>query len=257
MPDINTIPVPSYEPLNPYNHIFDNLPITGLIERIAVVNAAVDVNTNILAESIGTQGSLANRLAQSINPDGTLKVTAINNAMHSIAEHLDAGGYVRMTDAERAKLSLITPNATYFAINVETISGIIPFIDTTMEIEPSDSIVWRYSGGKLSAETNFPDAVKHVHYYNVVPSTSNYKNYTTTSLATPYREGSLRVYINGVRLNSDNLVYVHFGPGTSWSTFSYTEGTATSGVVTGGDFVLSSTVAASASVIIDFDVLYS
>jgi hypothetical protein len=238
--------------------VYDNLPINGLIERVFLVNNQVDLNTTTLLESIGTQGTLANRLAQSINDDGTLKTTAIDNALHSIEEHLDTNDFVRMRLDERQKLSFIAANATSLGINVTTISGAVSFLNTTLELEGSDSITWRYSGGKLSADTNFPSSVRHVHHYNIVPVTSNYKNYTTTSISTAYKEGSLRVYVNGVRLDQTNSVYVPFGaPSTiTWTALKFSEGTATSGVVTGGDFSLSTTISSASKVVIDFDVLY-
>lgn len=258
MPGIENVPVPSYQPLDPYHHIIDNLPIIGLVDRLNLVNNQVDNNTAILAESIGTQGTLANRLAQSINDDGSLKTVAIDNALHSIAEHIDTAGFVRMTLDERSKLSFISPNATSLAINISTISGIIPFVDETLDIGGSDTITWRYDGVRVVAETNFPASVRHNHYYGLIPVTSDYENFTTTSLNTEYREGSLRVYVNGVRLNQYEDVYVPFDhPDVTWSLMSYTEGTATSGVVTGGDFTLSSAISSSDSIVIDFDVLYS
>lgn len=258
MPAIETIPVPTYQPLDPYHHTVDNLPIEGLIDRITLVNTQVDLNTNILNSAIGTQGTLANRLAQSINDDGSLKTVAIDNALHSISEHLDGGGYVRMTLDERTKLSFISPNATSLAINISTISGTIPFVDDTLEFGASDSIVWRYDGVRIMPDMNFPAAVRHVHYYGLIPITSDHHNYTTTTLSTAYKSGTLRVYINGARLNQTANVYVPFGqPGSvSYTAMKYTEGTATSGVVTGGDFSLSTTISTSASIVIDFDVMY-
>lgn len=259
MPNIESLPVPLYTALMPYHHVADNEPIIGLIQQILVVNNAVDLNTAILDQSIGTQGTLANRLAQSINDDGSLKTFAIDNALHSIADHLDGGGYVRMTLAERAKLSFIAADATSFQLNVQTISGIIPFIDTVVNLGPSDSIVWGYDGYTLSAMTNFPAAVRHTHYYGYNGITSDWLNYKVTTLSTPYRSGSLRVYINGIRLNTSSLTYVPLTSAT-WVPFSYTEGTATGGIVTGGDFQLSLTIPSayrsSTSVIVDFDILY-
>lgn len=246
MPAIETVPVPSYQPLDPYHHLVDNLPITGLIERVELVNNQVDLNNADLVGSIGTQGSLANRLNQSINADGTLKTTAIDNALHSIAEHLDGDGFVRMTLDERAKLSFVADDATSLSISFDTISGTIAFTNTNLAIGPSDSITWRYDGLQVVADTNFPASVRHVHYYGLVPVTSNHQNYTTTSIDTAYIEGSLRVYVNGVRLNTDHTV----------TSLKYTEGTATDGIVTGGDFSLSSAISPSASIVIDFDVLY-
>lgn len=260
MPNIDSIPVELYQPLDAYNHIVDNKPLNPILERIDVVNDAVDLLDLDIDASIGTQGSLSNRLNQSINQDGSLKVSAIDDAFHSIAEHEDTADFVRMTAEERAKLVLISSEATSLNILVETDNaGDVTFSDTTLTLEASDTVIWNYDGSKLSAAIDFPTTVRHVHYYNTVPYTTNYKNYTTSILNTAYREGSLRVYINGIRLNSTNTVAVPFSTSgsISWVNLKFTEGTATSSVVTGGDFVLNTTIASSSSVIIDFDVIYS
>jgi hypothetical protein len=259
MPAIESIPVPTYTALSPVHHTVDNQPIFGLIERIDLVNSQVDNNTIILNSAIGTQGTLANRLAQSIDEDGSLKTIAINNALHSIANHTDDGGFVRMTLDERTKLSFIASEATSLAINISTISGIIPYVNTTLDLAPSDSIVWRYDGVRISPDMNLPASIRHVHHYGLVPVTSDRQNYVTTSLSTAYMSGSLRVYINGVRLNSDGIVYVPFGqPSTvTWTAVTYTEGTASDGIVTGGNFELSTVISASAKIVIDFDVSFS
>ncbi len=231
----------------------------GLVERVSVVNTQVDNNTAILLDAIGTAGSLSNRLNQSINPDGSLITVAIDNALHSIEEHLDTADFVRMTLDERTKLSFISPAATALQISVECISGTIPFIDDTMTLGASDTVIWNYIGGKIVADINFPSSVRHTHYYNLVPVTADNQNYTTTSISTPYKQNSLRVHVNGVKLNTTNLTYVPIGmPSTiTWTPLKFTEGAATSGVVTGGGFALSSSIATSARIIIDFDVLYS
>lgn len=263
MPAISTIPVNLYQPTDPYIHTVDNMPIEGLIERINSINNAVDNNTAILASAIGTQGTLANRLAQSINDDGSLKSVAIDNALHSIEDHLDSADYVRMLYSERAKLSLISPHATALKLQFNTISGAVLFDDATVQVDDSDSISWSYSSGKIKANTAFPSSVRHTHYYGKTPVhqnlvTPNYRNYYTTSLMTSYREGSLRVYINGVRLDPNGSTYVQLGLPSSaaYTAMTYTEGTATGGVVTGGDFVLSTAISSSVRIVIDFDQLY-
>ena len=261
MPNIELVSVIQYQPLDSYNHIVDNRPIIGLSTQISLVNAQVDINTQILSDSIGTQGTLANRLNQSINQDGTLKVTAINNALHNIADHLDDSTYVRMLATERAKLSFIADNATSFELDVHTVSTIRMFSNDTVTLQPSDTVIWRVCGNDVYADANFPTTAIHTHYYGLVPESQDmvfpdYQDYQTPD-ATPYIEGSLRVYVNGIRLNNVDVVYVPVGnPGViTWMTLSYTEDTATSGVVTSGQFSLSQAIPSSASIIIDFDVL--
>src|SRR5581483_3102539 len=130
---------------------------------------------------------------------------AIDNALHSISQHFDGGGYVRMTTDERSKLSFIAPHATDFGLSVQTISGVIIFDDGLLSVKPSDSITWRYQSGSLYADTSFPSSVRHVHYYGITPVVQSltpfsHQTYSTTTVFTPYKQGSLRVYINGVRL---------------------------------------------------------
>ncbi len=263
MPEISLIDVPLYQPLDPYHHVADNLPIIGLIDRVDAVNAQVDNNTASLYSSAGNAGTIANRLNQSLENNGDLKVEAVDLTNHSIEAHTDTSNYVRMTFLERSKLSYIAPDATSLNVAVSTISGTILFDNSTLELAGSDTIQWVYSGGKVTAQTDFPASVRHVHYYGLVPVnqnliTPNNQDYYVTSLATPYREGSLRVFINGVRLNENVSVYVPTGmPGTvSYVLMTYTEEAATSGVVTSGGFSLSVPLPSGANIIVDFDQLY-
>jgi hypothetical protein len=298
MPQIELVPVPLYQPTQPYNSQIDNLPIQGLIDRILLVNSQVDIDANILTDAQGTQGTLSNRLAQSINPDGTLKSSAIDAAMHNIAEHTDGSiivdgtpvSYVRMLLDERAKLSGVAAGATNLEIlvtlNVNAPSNLpsqisvigiseVEYTGGVMQLKPSDSIYWLVGeDGSLTANTTFPLTVRHLHNYDVVPVPQNvvspdYKNYVVTSTATPYRSGSLRVYINGIRLTQSgnitlgkaprgNYVPTGFNTGTpTWLTYTYTEDTAINGVVTSGQFSLSNPITANDVITVDFDMLYT
>lgn len=264
MPNLELIPVPSYGPLTPYHHIADMEPLNAIITRINLVNSQVDINSGILRDSVGTAGSLANRLAQSINDDGSLKAVAIDNALHSIAEHLDTDEYVRMTTAERAKLSLIADEATNFGIMFNTISGVIGFNQGYLDIQPSDTITWRYTDGSIYADNAFPASVRHIHHYGIEPVpvnliTPDYINYKTTSVATPYQSGSLRVYLNGIRLSQDQTVDVPIWDGSEYvpTPYYFTEdSTVEDGIVTTGLFSLSAAIDVDIVIFIDFDVLY-
>lgn len=298
MPQIELVPVPLYQPSQPYNSQIDNIPIQALIDRILLVNSQVDIDANILSDAQGTQGSLANRLAQSINEDGTLKTSAIDEAQHNIAEHTDGSiivndvvvSYVRMLQEERSKLENIASGATNIDILVNlnnsvpsglpsqiSIVGIseIEYTSGTIELKPSDSIYWTVeSDGSLKANTNFPSTVRHLHNYDIVPAHKNvtspdYKNYKVTSVGTAYRSGSLRVYINGIRLTESsnidagrvsrgNYVPTSFSSGTpTWVTYTYTEDDDTDGIVTSGEFSLSSAITSNDVITIDFDTLYT
>lgn len=223
MPEITSIPVDQFTSLDPYHYTVDNRPIQGLIERIFIVNAQVDVHDQILTNAIGSAGTLSNRLNQSINDDGTLKATSIDDALHAIAEHLDGGGYVRMTDAERSKLSGIDAQATNLGVQIETISTTVLWPDVggaVLDVKPSPTITWRFDAGYVYADTTLGITNQIVHHYDVTPVSLGGANYKTTSINTAYKSGTLRIYINGLRITQ--------GP-TTIGGYYYTEGTPASG----------------------------
>ena len=48
MPDLNQLPVPEYQPGQPYHWSYDNLPLKTLAERDEIINFEVDNHGNIL-----------------------------------------------------------------------------------------------------------------------------------------------------------------------------------------------------------------
>ena len=218
MPQISSIPEVLYEPSYPYHYSYDNLPLKNILARINMVNIQVDTNTDIIRGSAGTAGSLNSRLDVSLNNDGTLKTSAIDVAMHSIASHEDTEEYVRMTVEERAKLDSITSDANKFYIEVE---DAIPTVGTnvivpnsnngTLRLLNSSTIFFEFTCPNiLKAHSVFPPGVAHVHHYDLSPAYDNpsgpsFQHYKTTSLNTPFQEGTLRVYLNGTRLSSVNI----------------------------------------------------
>jgi hypothetical protein len=268
-----------------------------LIDRVLLVNAQVDVDATILQSAQGTAGTLANRLAQALNADGTLRTSAVDDTEHNIAHHTDGSvvvglstiNYVRMLLDERAKLSGIAAGANNLTVRVNlnnpvpsglpsqiSVIGVseIEFVDGEMILKPSDSIYWSVDmAGAIKANTTFPATVRHLHNYDLVPVHENlispdYQNYVVTSTATAYRAGSLRVYINGIRLTQSgnitpgkaprgNYVPTAFTSDTpTWLTFTYTEDTDTDGIVESGKFVLSNPITADDVINVDFDTLY-
>lgn len=220
MPNLDNLGVPRYEAGHPYHYIFDNLPLDVLEQRDVLINDQVDAHGVILEESAGNMGTLTNRLFQFVDDDGALKVTAVDEIDHSIAAHTDADGYVRMTDAERAKLEGIdsAANNIYFtfdalneadeAVSVTVDSGEITF-------SPSSDVQWRIASGPIiTAEIiNYPRA--HIHFYEIVPVLDdlNDRKYNVSfgglldesdpldGTLSQFREESLAVYVNGIRLN--------------------------------------------------------
>jgi hypothetical protein len=271
VPQLELYPVPLYNPLHPNHWEYDNLPLQSLIDRDEAINGELENNSSILRDAIGTQGTLANRLNQSINEDGSLKATAIDEALHNIAEHEDGSKeltsdeiddievlgyvvsnpvpYVRMLEAERDKLALIASEATNLSIEVETPSNVVLFEDGVVTFAPSDSVTWQISSGKIKANLGFPLEAAHRHYYDMEPVTSDYIEFTVNSISTAFIEGSLRVYINGVRLSSEVDIYV---PGNlvsdSWVLISFTPSPED------GSFTLSTEITEDDIIRIDFDV---
>jgi len=274
MPDLNALPVPQYNATQPYHWEYDNLPLKTLSDRDELINGVVDTHSEILRNCSGTVGTLANRLNQSVEQDGNLKTTAVDQTLHNIAEHGDGSktvsgaelsdynalGYigvvnpvpfVRMLEAERDKLSLVADEATNIVVNVNTPSLIYTFGDgiNTLDLIESDSISWTFEGpNSVKPEIKFSIAFAHRHYYNLDPITSDYQNYQVNMPSTPYMEDTLRVYINGVRLNSVYNVYVPNSDVTSWIANRFTPDHLT------GTFTLLTAITSSDIISIDFDI---
>jgi hypothetical protein len=273
MPDLSSIPVPQYAAGQPYHWEYDNLPLKALADRDEIINGEVDTHTKILVDSAGTQGTLANRINQSIDEDGNLINTAVDQSLHNVAEHEDGSKtvtleeleyyndtlgydsvsnpvpYVRMLDAERSKLALISDEATNLKIQVNIPSQIVLFDNETIELADSDSIAWEVNAPNvLSAVLKISTDFAHRHYYDLEPITSDNENYTVNSLATPFVEGSLRVFINGIRLSEEYAVYYPSNPISTWSLNKFTPDHET------GSFVLDSAISEDDIIRIDFDV---
>ena len=123
MPRIELIDVPLFNPSDPYHWQYDILPLKNLIFRQEAINSLVDNLRELMDDAIGTQGTVSNRLNQSINPDGSIKKTSIDELQHSIEEHADTTDYVRMTNYERAKLTGIAEESTDVTIEVADSTG--------------------------------------------------------------------------------------------------------------------------------------
>lgn len=263
MPRIELIPEVYYNPLDPYHHYYDNKPLVNIIERQGLINTAVDLNTEDLKNAAGNQGTLANRLNQSIDEDGSIKLAAIDELLHNIGAHTDGSyddgdgliSYVRMKNEERDKLELIDDEANNFAIEVETPSVTQIFDNGVLTLAESDTVVFEILGGNIvKAHSAFPAAAAHQHYYDITPvhaniSSPDYTNYKVTSMSTPYMANSLRVYINGVKLSTSTSIYVPSPAlGDNWYLTTYTADEAN------GTFELSRAIDITDVIRIDFDI---
>lgn len=274
MPDLTNLPVPEHTGGQPYHAHYDNIPLEVLADRDYVINAEVNYQSKVLKDAAGTQGNVANRLNQSIEENGDLKTDAVDDALHGIAEHTDGSktvttedldyyvdtlgyeavtnpvSFVRMLEAERDKLALIANEATNLEIQVETPSNITLFDDGTIELAASESIHWEITAPNivkpvLTISTDFA----HRHYYEMVYpediSSDDFQNYT---LPYPFVEGSLRVYINGVRLNSKYSVYYPSNPVSTWTLNMFTPD------FEAGTFVLDTPITEEDIIHVDFEV---
>lgn len=234
MPDINNIVVPQYEGNQPYHYTYDNLPIDALVRREDIINYQVDINSAELQASFGTAGSLAVRLSQSLQDNGNLKASGVDAALHNIGAHTDSTyeiseselsqlqglGYpdlqnpvpfVRMLEAEREKLSLIADEAKNFSVGFTTASGIDYISNGILTFENSSTITWTVSDGQIvKGEVTSSLSNPHEHYDGITPIsrdlTPNYTDYLT-NISSPFRQGSLKVFINGIRIFEDAEVY--------------------------------------------------
>jgi len=216
MPNIDKITEVLYEGNQPYHVEFDNLPLKNILARIDLVNSQVDVNSDILRASCGTVGTLSNRLTASLEDDGKLKKEAVNSSLHNIGSHEDGSyngvEYVRMKKEERDKLTDIRSEANKIEVEVEdsvsseTVDNITIY-NGKIRLRSSDSIAFQFLEPDIvKAHSIYSPATAHVHNYNlepahVNPSSPDYQNYKTTSVDTPFVTGSLRVFINGFRIN--------------------------------------------------------
>jgi len=291
MPDLDKLPVPQYAAEQPYHFNYDNLPLKTLAERDILINNAVDNMDLILADAAGSTASLADRLDVTLNADGTISTVVFDDAMHNIAKHEDgysstvAGAgtttvdgtellayqglgypsltnpvsFVRMLDVERNKLTNIQADATKLTVEFPDATAAI-FGDTnpTLIVSDSPSIAWTWDGSSISAGVVGSFTNPHGHYYNLVPynPSVDYQTYFTNNVSTPFVEGSLRVYVNGIRLpeyDSMNTIYAYVptfsgGSPSSWSQNYFTPD------YTSGTFDLYVPITSNDVIVIDFDI---
>lgn len=257
MPRIDLISVPMYTPLDPYFYYNDNLPLQNLMRRQNLINFALDNVIEQTTDAIGTQGTISNRLNQSINPDGSLKTTAVDETLHSIEAHTDTANFVRMTAAQSDKVDLIADEATNFGVEIQENSDIIQFNQNFLRFVPSSTINWEIvDSNKVTGHLTFPVASAHTHFYDQIPvpqDTLNpdFINYTINSSATPYVSESLKVYINGMRLSSTIEIYIAGALiNDPWTKISYTEDAEN------GSFSLSTAINEEDVIRIDYDKSY-
>ena len=287
MPEINKIPEVLYNGNQPYHVHYDNLPLKNILARIDLVNSQVDINSDILRGCSGTMGNLSTRLSVSIKDDGHLKTSSVDSANHSIGAHSDGPyldletnsviSYVRMRKDERDKLNLIASEATNFRVEIEDsitsmsaisqIPSIIPFSEGTLRFNSSDTIFFDFEAPSvIKAHSVFPKAAAHKNIHGVIPEENNptSPDHKTFNVQIPFLEDTLRVYINGFRINfgAENAVRVLIGSNpaltASWKSFYIEDITPASGIFKLNTAISYDTNLNRTDVLIaDFDVDYS
>jgi hypothetical protein len=258
MPRLDLISVPFYDPSYPYHWTYDNLPIQSLIERDVVLNSAIDLASQELRVAAGSAGSISTRIAQSLTDSGNLRTEAVDESLHNIGAHADGTylsvDYVRMMLTERSKLQFVADDATNMRLEFDTPSVTHIFDEGPVVYEPSDTVTWQLQdNNRVQAQLTIPIEDFGVRWYDVTPAHQDafdpdYQSFKTTSLATPFVDGSLRIYVNGSRLSESAGVYV---PGPTpievWQILSYVADSED------GTFVLSAALTPADVIRIDFD----
>lgn len=259
MPRIELVSPVYYSPDDPYHYLYDNLPLKNIFTRQLLINLAVDNLIEQMTDAVGTQNTVANRLNQSIDADGSLKAQAIDDANHSIEAHADTANYVRMSKAQSDKLTGIAAGATNVSVEIQRDDegdDVVAFTSGVVRFVPSSTVSLSVDGqNHVSMNLGFPVESAHKHYYDQTPVhetplTPDYLHYKVSSLATPFIQGSLRVYVNGMRLSATDDIYVP-NDNNVWTLLHYTPDYAH------GRFVLSAAVTASDVVRVDYDTSFA
>lgn len=265
MPNINSIPEVLYEPNQPYHYLYDNLPLKNILTRIGLVNIQVDTNADALRGAAGSAGTIGNRLDASTEQDGSLKADAVDASGHGIGHHADGQGpdgveYVRMTAEERAKLSLVQAGANNLSVEIDDqsylLGSTVAVSSGVLRLRKSASVFFEFEApNTVRAHAAFPPDVAHRHHYSLEPapqsSPADRRNFKTTSYATRYMEGTLRVYVNGVRLFGYSV------PVPNVSASSFTPTLVASENPSNGTFSLNRALSESDVIRIDFDEAFS
>jgi hypothetical protein len=164
-----------------------------------------------------------------------------------------------MLRSESDKLSLIADEATNLSIDIQTDDlgdDIVSFASGILKLIPSTTINWSVvSPNKLKANMVFPAEAAHKHYYDQTPVHENlispdYINFKVNSVVTPFIEGSLRVYVNGVRLTTTGIYVPGAIPTDSWTLLSFTPDAVD------GTFALSTALSSEDIIRIDYDISF-
>jgi hypothetical protein len=203
-------PEVEYTGLMPYHQEFDNLPLRNIVANQQIINTFTEQNRQELNNAQADAGSIANRLDQSLDTTGNLKVSAIDEVLHSIEAHSDTDTYVRMEAVERARLSLIEDEANFLSIIFDDAGPSqtpVPFDTGDVTVANSSSVTWRFQNGKIFADLAFSTSSAHRHFYDITPTmVSGFQSYSLP--VNEFMAGTLRIYINGSRLSESDSIWI-------------------------------------------------
>jgi hypothetical protein len=133
------------------------------------------------------------------------------------------------------------------------ISTTVLFEDEVVEFIDSETVTWEVeSSTQVKANLAFPAEAAHQHFYGLTPETTNYTDFQTTSVYTTFIEDTLRVYINGIRIYTDDDVYVPDSSVTTWALINIAASDYEAGT-----FSLSRAITSDDIIKIDFDTDFS
>lgn len=213
MANINSIPIRFYNTSDPYTSTVDNRPIEDLNARIVMVNTHLESLFLEIVSARGSEQSLNQRLSASllanggIDPNATFNVLAANVVEENTPSENDR---VWMTRKEKYKLSLIENGSNVFRIllpneNSPLEGDVRLIVGNTIRIsrKPSkDGKDLLYIDTVLSADR------LHEHRYDQRILSFNDGIANIDLSGEKIISGSLKVFLNGIRLRKDQFLEI-------------------------------------------------
>lgn len=207
MANITEIPIRKYgsEDTN-FNFHRANEPIEDLYRIIRMVNGDLEALGKDFKNAIGSKQTLAERLAVSLEDDGSLKSGAITSfPITNVAEQntapYNAGDKIHFTKGEKNKLALMGDRSNRFSIKIDESDPLQGEVTLRVGNMLKVSAI-RDSDGEsiLRLDTRFAADALHEHRYAI-----RVLNYSNGIAFIPDDEdapipGSLILYINGQRI---------------------------------------------------------
>jgi len=207
MANLNEIPLRKYGGMDTiWNYERANEPLEDLFRMIRLVNGDLDAYAQDFENAKGSAETLADRLAVSIEDDGTLKPGAvvsfpIANVIEENSGPYNGADKIHFTRSEKTKLSSMGSRANRFTIRVDQsdpIEGEVTFrVGRMLKVSAI-----RDSDGEtvLRLDTRFSADALHEHRYAIrVLNYSNGIAFMPDDEDTPI-PGTILLYVNGQRI---------------------------------------------------------